>query len=432
MTAEVAIMNQQALVFAADSVITVTHWVKDQKEVRYFKGANKLFQLSDIRPVGMMIFGSAALHSVPWEIIVKDFRNDLDVQACRSLSEYARRFFGYVESHTGLFPDVLKRKLFADYAVRSASYNLRLLKDSQPAAFMGARERYERFALRLERLTAQIGAMEIPKPLLASDIDAAVVEHAAEVERRICEELDPEIFSDLAPQLAETSIRATMKRYDLFLGETGIVIGGYGDDDYFPAFDVFKCMGFLDRKFIVLPQEDSARIDRDKPAIIVPFATTSMINTFQMGIGPDIYSSVDTATRKCLREFAAGVAARLGHAGDVPGLDELVANALDAHRREWFLPSFSDHHGPMARVIGSLPAAEMAALAKSLIELQSLKERVTLPSESVGGPVDVAVMSKHDGFVWIERKHYFRQELNPRFFARRHYLTGRYRVEEKS
>lgn len=57
----------------------------------------------------------------------------------------------------------------------------------------------------------------------------------------------------------------------------------------------------------------------------------------------------------------------------------------------------------------------MAALAKSLIELESLKERVTKPSESVSGPIDVAVISKHDGFVWIDRKHYFRPELNPRF-----------------
>jgi hypothetical protein len=60
----------------------------------------------------------------------------------------------------------------------------------------------------------------------------------------------------------------------------------------------------------------------------------------------------------------------------------------------------------------------MAAVAKSLVELESLKERVTDSSESVGGPIDVASITKHDGFVWIERKHYFKSELNPRFFLR--------------
>jgi len=31
--------------------------------------------------------------------------------------------------------------------------------------------------------------------------------------------------------------------------------------------------------------------------------------------------------------------------------------------------------------------------------------------------IDVAVISKGDGFVWIKRKHYFKAELNPQFFA---------------
>jgi hypothetical protein len=47
MTAEVAIMNRNALVLAADSATTVTAWVGGEKETRYYKGANKLFQLSN-------------------------------------------------------------------------------------------------------------------------------------------------------------------------------------------------------------------------------------------------------------------------------------------------------------------------------------------------------------------------------------------------
>ncbi|HEX4674084.1 MAG TPA: hypothetical protein VH209_02075, partial [Steroidobacteraceae bacterium] len=27
--------------------------------------------------------------------------------------------------------------------------------------------------------------------------------------------------------------------------------------------------------------------------------------------------------------------------------------------------------------------------------------------ESVGGPIDVAIISRIDGFVWVSRKHYF-------------------------
>ena len=40
---------------------------------------------------------------------------------------------------------------------------------------------------------------------------------------------------------------------------------------------------------------------------------------------------------------------------------------------------------------------------------------MSLDRETVGGPVDVAVISKGDGFIWIDRKHYFRRELNEHF-----------------
>lgn len=40
-----------------------------------------------------------------------------------------------------------------------------------------------------------------------------------------------------------------------------------------------------------------------------------------------------------------------------------------------------------------------------------------IEKETVADPIDVAVISKGDGFVWIKRKHYFERELNQHFFA---------------
>ena len=39
----------------------------------------------------------------------------------------------------------------------------------------------------------------------------------------------------------------------------------------------------------------------------------------------------------------------------------------------------------------------MAEFAETLINLQSLKEKVTKPSQTVGGPIDVAVITKSEG-----------------------------------
>jgi hypothetical protein len=69
------------------------------------------------------------------------------------------------------------------------------------------------------------------------------------------------------------------------------------------------------------------------------------------------------------------------------------------------------------RMVSFLPKDELPNLAESLVELTSLKRHVSTDAETVGGPIDVALITKAEGFVWIKRKHYFKPELNPSFFA---------------
>jgi hypothetical protein len=94
MTAEVCLMDRLAIVIAADSASTVTHWTEKGSEERYFQGANKIFQLSDHHPIGLMIFDSSDILRVPWEIVVKAFRHELAKKSFRvqtQLSQYATR-----------------------------------------------------------------------------------------------------------------------------------------------------------------------------------------------------------------------------------------------------------------------------------------------------------------------------------------------------
>ena len=64
-----------------------------------------------------------------------------------------------------------------------------------------------------------------------------------------------------------------------------------------------------------------------------------------------------------------------------------------------------------------LPKDELASMAESLVSITSFKRKVGKGSETVGGPIDVAIISKGNGFIWVKRKHYFKSELNPHFIA---------------
>lgn len=83
---------------------------------------------------------------------------------------------------------------------------------------------------------------------------------------------------------------------------------------------------------------------------------------------------------------------------------------LENYRQEMYID-------PVISVVSMLSKDELAAMAETLVNLTSFKRKITMGSETVGGPIDVAVISKGDGFIWIKRKHYFKPELNPQFFA---------------
>jgi hypothetical protein len=77
-----------------------------------------------------------------------------------------------------------------------------------------------------------------------------------------------------------------------------------------------------------------------------------------------------------------------------------------------------------------LPKDELAAMAEALVNLTVFKHKVSMSAETVGGPIDVAVITKGDGLVWIKRKHYFSAELNHHFMI--NYYSKDKRYEGKS
>lgn len=56
----------------------------------------------------------------------------------------------------------------------------------------------------------------------------------------------------------------------------------------------------------------------------------------------------------------------------------------------------------LVNTISYLSKEDLADMAESLVRMTYLKRRITSEEESVGGPVDVAVITKGDGFIWLK------------------------------
>jgi hypothetical protein len=154
----------------------------------------------------------------------------------------------------------------------------------------------------------------------------------------------------------------------------------------------------------------------------MPFAQSEMVATFIEGVDPFYQGVLEAYLKKLFNDYPnivdkvlklpkttkKGALARIRKESRTI-LADLVEN-LRAYRGQKHVTRILD-------AVRILPKDELAAMAESLVNLTSFKRRVTMDAETVGGPIDVAVISKGDGFVWIKRKHYFTKDLNPHFVA---------------
>lgn len=82
-----------------------------------------------------------------------------------------------------------------------------------------------------------------------------------------------------------------------------------------------------------------------------------------------------------------------------------------------------DQSGPIVQVIqeqlmapvlfDAMPFKDALDLAHFMVETTVKMTRFTPGPAKVGGPIEVAGITKHEGFKWVKRKHYFNAELNP-------------------
>lgn len=62
----------------------------------------------------------------------------------------------------------------------------------------------------------------------------------------------------------------------------------------------------------------------------------------------------------------------------------------------------------------AMPVQDAIALADFLVDLTKRYVRFLPGADTVGGDTDICVVTKHEGFKWIRRKHHFDRVLNPR------------------
>ena len=60
----------------------------------------------------------------------------------------------------------------------------------------------------------------------------------------------------------------------------------------------------------------------------------------------------------------------------------------------------------------AMPIQDTIDVARFLVETAAKFARYGLRPETIGGPTEIAAITKHEGFKWVDRKHYYTSALN--------------------
>lgn len=421
MTAVIGILNKNAVAIAADSAVTVS----GSNGRKIYNTANKIFMLSKYHPVSIIIYNSANFLSTPWEIIIKIYRNKLGNKSFSELKNYSDDFFKFLKSRK-FFTNEETIKHFNQSFVYFSFEELskmainNAIESNEDLVSIKADKRVEIFRENLlEILDYQIKEFKSKEKL--KDFNSLTKKDFDKLLNAQIKEILENEFVEFNTQKIRNKFSSLTYHYiksKAFLGAwTGLVFAGYGDDDIYPTTISTKISDVFDNK-VRFYTEHVEKIDDSNNGSIMPFAQRDVIDTIITGMSPDINDTLFSTFNNFLNGYNEHLI-NLVKKKQPDLADSLKDIDIDAIC-EQFVDEIGNvmeikHIKPTVSTVSILSKEDLAEMAESLIYLTYLKRRISSDEESVGGPVDVALISKGDGFIWIKRKHYFEKEFNPHF-----------------
>ena len=402
MSAEVILMNKNGIAIAADSAVTIGN------KTKIYNTADKMFMLSKYAPVGILIYNSASIMGIQLEIIIKQYRRKLGEKTFQTLKEYCDDFMSYcIEFANNYSGEKIELEIINNQILNKCDEIFRIVlsmanKEVGKNSFKNDNELMEFINIKIIEIVDRTNV----------EINDEVMDDL--YYNNILSKLDTSNIIDFCSESykinlkEETKKKIMLKLNDIIRNKkywdrsnfTGIAITGYGDNEIFPVCIQIETLGIINNKVLKL-NENSFQITHEQNSQIIPLAQTDVMDEFFLGINNEI-------NQIYVKKFKNGIASEK---------DEIVKNKiiqLNTSIEEEKNKLVKDRLMNIHRSLSFLPRDEMIYMAEGMINLTSFKRRLVLDnfSETVGGPIDIAFISKGEGFIWIKRKKYFDKEMN--------------------
>lgn len=406
-------MNSYAIALAADSAVTIG------TNKRVFNTANKIFMLSKYQPIGLMIYNSASFMDIPFETIVSIYRKSLKDQCFDTLHEYAEHFISFLKELT--IPFQCEEKYVIRYIIDFVGY----VKD------LCEKESKEELYRRLDELQIIFNSFDLIedyKDFNLSDFKNRFGQVIELMDMHIERLGMKDILDENKKEQVINIIYLQLTRAIEIGVYTGIVIAGFGEEELYPGFINYNLYGKINNRI---------KCNEVKKSSIDPFCQIKIDVFAQNDVAESFLNGIDSRYFNTIREyFKEHVISNLS----IEGIED--KNVLDLLKQNLeyrcdvalkYVNEFSknEFYKPIESALQLAPKEELANIAESLVSLTSLRRKLVDDeyNGTVGGPIDLAIISKKDGFIWLKRKHYFNSELNHHFFENYYHKKGGERHE---
>ncbi|MFA5931499.1 MAG: hypothetical protein WC821_04280 [archaeon] len=414
MTSEIAVYNSQGIALAADSAVT------SLSNGKIYNSATKIFSLTKPHSVGIMFYGNADYLGIPWETLIKIHCERLPKEKLNTIEDYAKNFIDFIKNFQGYDRDTFVIPIYNQFLGEIINEVNQKLAQNKHVSELKSDD--------VKKIINEVISLKLDGWKKVSDNFYDKKEIAINLSK-----YSEKVFSSIDDEFIKTHFDKDIKKnMNLLAAEifskngslyesykSGVVIAGFGNNDYFPfikAYDIFPTLG----KNIKIVEKETIDGKFQKSGI-VPFAQREAVDTFLTGIDPDFRKTIDSYLSDFFIKMPDLIVQLVEKKNTLDEDSKLELNKSLIDFSKQFQDSFNSNLNFLIRknyldkimgVIGMLPKSELAEMAETLITITSFKRKMSSDRETVGGPVDVVVISKGDGFIWIKKKNYYKHELN--------------------
>ena len=188
---------------------------------------------------------------------------------------------------------------------------------------------------------------------------------------------------------------------------TNLVFAGYGVKDVMPTMCELYIYGIDHRKLMSKPEKGYRLSSSDHEATIYAQGQPEIIKSYIHGVIDGHIDRLIEGHIKIFRDAAADLPYEYLPTENALSFDHDALPNIKINLESVINQCKKESEEEWLNAVKNYSIQEMASLAENFIKATELRKKIMNEEEQVGGLIDLAIITKNDGFQWLNRKSWY-------------------------